>query len=225
MPFPRYDGRTEWYESFASGEGHVAARAFAIELLGGGPGRCLDLGTGTGRAVPALHDAGWTVVGVDVSRDQLEVARTAAGSLAQFVVADAHALPFNDDEFDAVVSFFTHTDFDEPQTVFVETQRVLRPGGRFVYLGPHPCFGSPFVARQAATEIEGAVALIRPGYRTTGWLPPSANPEGITAQVGINHQTLPDVLNSIIASGLRITRCYEVNDDDPPLFFALTATK
>jgi hypothetical protein len=47
----------------------------------------------------------------------------------------------------------------------------------------------------------------------------------VTAQVGINHQTLPDLLNAVVGSGLRITSCHEVNDDDPPLFFALVATK
>jgi ubiquinone/menaquinone biosynthesis C-methylase UbiE len=137
----RYDGRTDWYEAFAGGEGHADARAFAISLLGHGPGRCLDIGTGTGRAVPGLQQAGWSVVGVDVSRDQLDVARTTAGSSAEFVLADAHALPFADDEFDAVVSFFTHTDYDRPTDAFAEAKRVLRPGGRFVYLGVHPCFG------------------------------------------------------------------------------------
>lgn len=224
MRTARYDGRTEWYEAFAGGEGHADARAFAISLLGGRSGRCLDIGTGTGRAVFGLEQAGWTVVGVDVSADQLDVAR-AAGSSAEFVLADAHALPFADDEFDAVVSFFTHTDYDRPTVAFAEAYRVLRPGGRFVYLGVHPCFGSPFIVRGAAEGREDIVALVRPGYRIAGWRPPAANPESVTAQVGINHQTLPDLFNAVIESGLRLTACYEVNEDDPPLFLALTATK
>ena len=71
MTTARYDGQTEWYESYASGEAHASARACAVRLLGSGPGRCLDLGCGTGRAIPALVSAGWSVVGTDVSADQL----------------------------------------------------------------------------------------------------------------------------------------------------------
>ncbi len=79
--------------------------------------------------------------------------------------------------------------------------------------------------RALAEEMEDVIALVRPGYRVSGWRPPSANPEGVTAQVGINHQPLPDLLNAVIKSGLRLTGCCEVNEDDPPLFLALTATK
>src|SRR5207302_1994105 len=80
------------------------ARDCAVRLLGNGTGHCLDLGCGTGRAIPALLAAGWSVVGTDVSADQLRAAREYAGDRVQFVRADAHALPFEAGEFDAVVS-------------------------------------------------------------------------------------------------------------------------
>ncbi|MFN2470474.1 MAG: class I SAM-dependent methyltransferase [Gaiellaceae bacterium] len=89
-----------------------SARNVVVRLLGRGPGRCLDLGCGTGRAIPALAPAGWSVVGTDVSIDQLEAAREHAGDLAQLVRGDAHVLPFEDGEFDAVISVLTHTDLE-----------------------------------------------------------------------------------------------------------------
>jgi len=220
----RYDGQTEWYDAFADGEAHNAARDFAVSLLGEGTGRCLDLGTGTGLAVPGLARSGWSVVGVDISEDQLERARSRYGHVAEFVCADAHALPFRDEEFDAVVSFLTHTDFDEPSKAFVEAHRVLRRGGTFVYLGVHPCFGSPFVARGRAVEIDGVVAVVLPGYASPGWRPVPPASEGVTARVGINHAPLADLLNAVLASGFMLTEVHEPGAADPPIFFAFRAT-
>ena len=100
-------------------------------------------------------EAEWKVTGVDVSNDQLAVAERNGGPLAeQLICADAHALPFEDESFDAVLSILTHTDLDDPRVALSEARRVLRPGGAFVYLGVHPCFGSPAVERR-----EGEAAL------------------------------------------------------------------
>jgi SAM-dependent methyltransferase len=85
----RYDGQAEWYESFAAAELFVEAREAAVRLLGHGSGRCLDLGCGTGRAIPLLAAAGWRVTGVDVSRDQLRVAEEHAAGAEALVCADA----------------------------------------------------------------------------------------------------------------------------------------
>jgi len=223
----RYDGQTEWYESFASAEMLSSARAFAVQLLGTGPGRCLDLGCGTGRAIPALARAGWSVVGTDVSIDQLEAAREHAGDLARLVRGDAHALPFEDGEFDAVISVLTHTDLDDVVGAFTEASRVLRVGGAFVYLGVHPCFGSPFVAREDAAVLEDAAAILRPGYRSAGWhrLPADVSSTKIRARVGINHVPLAGLLNAIIRSGFTITQAEEPGEADPPLFLAIRTAK
>ena len=198
-----------------------------MALLGTGPGLCLDLGCGTGRAIPALARAGWSVVGTDVSSDQLEAARQHAEPPARLVQADAHALPFEDGEFDAVISILTHTDLDDVAGAFGEASRVLRIGGAFVYLGVHPCFGSPFVAREDAAVPDEAIAILRPGYRNAGWnrLPADASSTKIRARVGINHLPLAGLLNAIIRSGFTITQVEEPGDEDPPLFLAIRSMK
>jgi len=222
----RYDGQTTWYESFAAAEAHAALRRFATAMLGAGPGVCLDFGCGTGHAIPLLHDAGWTVIATDVSADQLEVANGHAGD-AQLVHADGHQLPFADGQFDAVISLFTHTDFDDLGAAIGEVARVLKPGGRFVYLGAHPCFGNPMVARAAAQDIEDAVAILRPGYPTAGWrtLPGDAESTQVRARVGINHVPLATLLNAVIQNGLRLERLDEPGGDDPPIYLALSALR
>jgi ubiquinone/menaquinone biosynthesis C-methylase UbiE len=222
MTTARYDGQTEWYESITSAEMFASARDFVVRLLGKGPGRCLDLGCGTGRAIPALSRAGWSVVGTDISIDQLEAARAYAGDSVRLVRGDAHALPFGDGEFDAVVSVLTHTDFDDVVGAFGEASRVLREGGAFVYLGVHPCFASPFVKRG-----EGAAPVLQPGYRRAGWhvLPADLSSAKIRARVGINHLPLAGLLNAITRSGLTISQVEEPGDADPPFFLAVKATK
>ena len=223
MPTARYDGQTQWYEAYASGATFTATRACAVRLLGRGPGRCLDLGCGTGLTIPLLVAAEWSVVGVDVSIDQLRAAERHAGPGVELVQADAHALPFPDGQIDAVVSVLTHTDFDDPARVFAEAYRVLRPGGTFVYVGVHPCFGSPFVVRSE----EGVPVGLRPGYREQGWhvLPPDPESTRIRARVGINHLPLAGLLNAIAGSGFTIEHVEELGATDPPMNIALRTVR
>lgn len=105
----------------------------------------LDLASGTGD--PALRLAqlvspGGSVTLTDLSPRMLDVAREQARRAAvdnvEFVVADAHRLPFADDSFDVVVSRFGVMYFTEPQVAFRGCLRALRRGGRaaFVAWGP-----------------------------------------------------------------------------------------
>jgi SAM-dependent methyltransferase len=213
----RYDGHTEWYEELASTAPFELLRAAVIARLGPGPGRCLDVGCGTGRALPLLADAGWTPVGVDVSADQLALA---AAQGAEVQRADAHALPFDDGSFDAAISILTHTDFDHARAAFVEIARVLRPGGRFVYAGVHPAFASPF-----AQALEDGATLLHPGYRDEGWHTVSRDPDqpGIRSRVGVNHTMLSSLYNAVVAAGFAVAALDEPGERDPPLFLVLSA--
>ena len=219
----RYDGLADWYDAEI---GRLPITATAIDtmgkLLGSGSGRCLDLACGTGVAMPIIAALGWRVFGVDVSDDQLRIARLRAAKLpAEILAADAASLPFDDASFEAVVSIFTHTDFDRPDAVIREVARVLRPGGRFIYVGTHPCFVSPYVERRAEEPHR-----LHPGYRRRGWT--MAGPgfgHGIRPRVGVNHFPLTDLLQMIIDGGLRLTRIEEPGEDDYPLLIALVAER
>jgi SAM-dependent methyltransferase len=216
---PRYDGLAEWYDDVVRGlDVTTIATATLARLLDVGPGRCLDLGCGTGIAVPALAKLGWSVVGVDLSSDQLRVARERVGALgAQLVQADATALPFPHQSFDGVVSLLTHTDFDDPERAFTEAARVLRPGGRLVYVGPHPCFVTPFVERRPTGGH-----LLHPGYRQRGWKHHGPGfGQGIRPRVGVNHLPLADLIDAVLGSGLTLKRLEEPGDDDYPFLIAL----
>jgi len=69
----RYDGISDWYD-LNSGADEEAAESLR-GLLGREAGRCLDLGCGTGQYFALLAECGGRVVGLDVSMDQLQIAR------------------------------------------------------------------------------------------------------------------------------------------------------
>ena len=216
----RYDGLADWYDAeFADGDSGRAARALALRLLGPGPGRLLDVGCGTGAHTAAFAQAGWSAVGVDISEDQLRLARARGVGVVR---ADAAALPFADATFDAAVSIFTHTDMDDFAAAVQETARVLRPGGRLVYLGVHPCFVGPH-----AFVHDREVPKLHPGYRDTSFRreAPGIWSDGVRARVGAWHLPLGLFLHCFLDAGLRLDRIEEPEGRDYPYIVALRAIR
>ena len=223
MPIAHYDGVAAWYEANFSPRPEVVDTV--RRLAGEGPGRCLDLGCGTGFHLPTLHELGWTVTGIDLSEDQLAIARERSGDIAELVQGDAADLPFEDASFDLVLSAFTHTDFEDFDALMREAVRMLRLHGRLVYLGPHPCFVGPH-----SRFIEGkGVPELHPGYDATGRYTESAgfSPSGIRAKVGAIHLRLGDLLQSFLRAGLRIDAFEEpiLPDREYPHWIALRAVR
>jgi ubiquinone/menaquinone biosynthesis C-methylase UbiE len=91
--------------------------------------RVLDVATGPGYAAAAAADLGASVVGVDMAPAMVELARQLHPTV-DFRVAQAEALPFEDDSFDAVVSNFVAPHLSRPELAVAELVRVLRGGGR-----------------------------------------------------------------------------------------------
>jgi demethylmenaquinone methyltransferase/2-methoxy-6-polyprenyl-1,4-benzoquinol methylase len=83
---------------------------------------------------------GGTVVGADFSEGMLELARakardfSPAGVEVRFEPANALALPYGDDEFDAATVGFGARNFSDLDRGLGEMVRVVRPGGRVVVL-------------------------------------------------------------------------------------------
>ncbi len=92
--------------------------------------RVLDLGTGVGAMAAELHRRypGIALTGVDVSETQLARAR-ALHPVADYVLADAVALPFADGAFDRVHGSWMLEHVAEPVRVLSEVRRVLAPSG------------------------------------------------------------------------------------------------
>ena len=103
------------------------------QRLGIKPGaRLLDVGCGAGQLALIAARAGAVVTGSDIATNWLERARTRAaaeGLNITFEEGDAEALPYEDAQFDAVVSMFGAMFAPRPELVATELTRVCRPGG------------------------------------------------------------------------------------------------
>jgi malonyl-CoA O-methyltransferase len=100
----------------------------------------LDLGCGTGRHALWLAQAQATVTAVDFSEGMLEEARRKPGAeRVRFLCHDLHTqLPFDDGEFDLVVSGLVLEHLRDLETFFAEIKRVLKVDGRAVVSAMHP---------------------------------------------------------------------------------------
>ena len=92
----------------------------------------LDLATGTGAIARAAADLGAAVVGADFSPGMVAVARRRSHKRIGLVVADASALPINNDTFDVVTCGLALSHLADVPTSLRGVRRVLKRGGNFV---------------------------------------------------------------------------------------------
>jgi ubiquinone/menaquinone biosynthesis C-methylase UbiE len=94
-----------------------------------------EIGCGPGRGTMYLSANAVSVTAVDISAISIARARTRAPN-ASFVLATIMALPFCDECFDIVVSDGVIHHTPDAHTAFLESVRILRPGG-YLYLGTY----------------------------------------------------------------------------------------
>lgn len=114
-----------------------AVEAKLLELVGDRAfAHHVDVGTGTGRMLELFSERSENGMGVDLSRDMLNVARTKlsqAGLASRFVrQADASALPLEDGVADLVTVHQVLHFLPDPQAAVGECARVLSPGGQLL---------------------------------------------------------------------------------------------
>jgi demethylmenaquinone methyltransferase/2-methoxy-6-polyprenyl-1,4-benzoquinol methylase len=107
-----------------------------VELAAAGRGeRALDLATGTGDIACELAAGGADVVGLDITRRMIELARAKErASSVRFLVGDMTALPFRDESFDVVTVGYGLRNVADLGTAIDEVVRVLKRGGRILSL-------------------------------------------------------------------------------------------
>jgi ubiquinone/menaquinone biosynthesis C-methylase UbiE len=151
----------------------AAEKAANHRLLEPSPGRrLLDVGCGTGgdvRALAELVAPTGLVVGVDRSDALVEEARAvSAGACAEFVAADAAALPFETGSFDGARVERTLQHVEDPAVVLEEMKRVVRPAG--ILVAAEPDWGTLTIAgADAATTRTVCDTLCRQHIRH-GWI-------------------------------------------------------
>lgn len=100
------------------------------------PGRILDVGCATGRFLTALQKRGWTVSGLELNPEVAQRARQELGLDVR--VGTLESAKFSESSFDLVTMWDVLEHVCSPMRTMREVQRILRPGGWFVFRVPNP---------------------------------------------------------------------------------------
>jgi SAM-dependent methyltransferase len=148
--------------------GEWAPRVAAAARIQAGD-HVLDVACGTGvlaREAAAKAGPSGFVAGVDASPGMVAVARTVAPRI-EWREAQAEALPYPDQRFDAVVSQFGLMFFTDRRRALSEMRRVLKSGGRLAVavgasLGSAPAYAAEVALLERLAGTPAADALRAP---------------------------------------------------------------
>jgi ubiquinone/menaquinone biosynthesis C-methylase UbiE len=137
------------YDRGLKGTEEAGLRDTRREALAEASGRTIDLGAGTGVNVDLFPDAVTELVLAEPGphmAHKLRAKLDASGHSATVVEAPAERLPFEDGSFDTAVFTLVLCTVPDPQAALAETARILKPGGRLIFV-EHVRAGDPGLAR------------------------------------------------------------------------------
>jgi ubiquinone/menaquinone biosynthesis C-methylase UbiE len=125
------------YDRLMAGTEEAGLREKRRDLLASASGRTLELGAGTGLNLALYPEAVEDLILVEpdphmVKRLRARVAES--GREADVRETGAERLPFEDSSFDTVVATLVLCTIPDPQAALAEARRVLKPGGRLLFL-------------------------------------------------------------------------------------------
>jgi malonyl-CoA O-methyltransferase len=164
------------------------------------PKRAVDVGTGTGRYLPLLRQAGARlVVGVDLSAAMLK-RNPAEGRIIQ---ADACRLPIADASVDLVCSSLMGGDVQHVHEWTREASRILAPDGHLIYSDFHP------------------------SWSEHGWTRTFRTMDDRLLEVTFHPHAIEDHLSALEDAGLRVDTIREprLPSGSPPVVVILHAVK
>lgn len=142
-------------------------RKRAVEKVNRLPGKkVLEVGVGTGLALPAYHKDK-IITGIDLSSDMLLKAKQRVkleklDNVETLTEMDAESTTFETGYFDIAVGMFVASVVPNPNLLFMELQRVVKPGGYILFV-------NHFIAQKGIRYyIE---RLMAPASKALGWHP------------------------------------------------------
>jgi malonyl-CoA O-methyltransferase len=205
-----FDRAARTFDSAAAVQREIRTRLLErLDIVRLAPATVLDLGAGTGHASRELRRrySSARVIALDLSLQMLRESVRQQSFLRRFapVCADAHRLPVRTGSADLVVSNLLLEWCHDPDAVFTEVARVLRPQGLFTFttVGPDTLKelrelwrgldGAPHVHRFIDMHDFGD-ALLRAGF---------AEPVMDAERLTVTYATLDALLADLRGSGAR----------------------
>jgi len=209
-----------WQDEFSDGADPEYVEQIvplAAELLAGAD-RVLDIGAGEGQLARIAAGQGSFVTASDLTWNQIVEAAARGGGPA-FVRNGAAQLPFVEEAFDAVLACLVFEHISDVDDAIAEVARVLRPGGRFVFMLNHPLLQTPnsgWIDDQVLDPPEQY-------WRIGDYLVEAETIEEVEKDVFIPfvHRPLSRYINAMAESGLVVRHMIE--PAPPPGFLAKAA--
>ena len=127
------------YDRLSRKSEDAGVRSLRQRLLADADGRVLEIGGGTGANLPFYNGRIESLTVTEPEAAMLRRLQRKAreqAPLAKVLRAAAETLPFADDSFDTVVSTLVLCGVEDQSRALREARRVLRPGGRLLFLEP-----------------------------------------------------------------------------------------
>jgi malonyl-CoA O-methyltransferase len=205
-----FDRAARTYDAAAAVQREIRTRLLErLDIVRLAPATVLDLGAGTGHASRELKRrySSAKVIALDISLPMLRQSARQQSLLRRFapVCADAHRLPLRSGSLDLVLSNLLLEWCHDPDEVFAEVARVLRPRGLFTFTTVGP--DTLKELRELWRGIDGAThvhrfidmhdfgdALLRAGF---------AEPVMDTERLTVTYPSLGALLEELRGSGAR----------------------
>lgn len=155
----------------------------AVTALAPSGAPLLDMGCGAGRIAGPASQAGAQIIGMDISRDMLAQAQRSFSpyndqQTLSLVEGDIVHLPYQDDQFEVVLSINVLHLVPQWEAVLHEARRVMRPSGLFVqgrdWVDPNSCLS------QMRWKLREIVMGLAPNLRPTA----AASPAVLSQKLG-----------------------------------------
>ncbi len=169
----------------------------------------IELGCGTAYVSAWLARRGARPVGIDNSAKQLESARAFQrefGLQFPLIHGNAERVPYPDGSFDIAISEYGACLWADPKAWVPEAARLLRPGGRLIFLTNHPVF---MLATPDEDGIPAGECFVRPYFhdRRYTW------PDDESVEFHLSHGEWIRLLRE---SGFEIERLVEIQAPETP---------
>ena len=164
----------------------------------------IELGCGTAYVSAWLARAGARPVGIDNSPAQLDTARQLQAEFKldfPLLLGNAETVPYPDASFDFAISEYGAALWADPYRWIPEAARLLRPGGRLMFLTNHPIF--MLFTPDLEADSPAKEQLVRPYFHE----PKYSWPDETSVEFHLPHGKTIEVLH---ASGFDVERLVEI---------------